>query len=150
MSRSLFEQIIQFAIDKEKDSINFYEDLARKVVDPLVKDEILRMADEERKHEKILKQISPKNIDLSSKKGITDLALTRFGDDVAVDQHLDVDQLYMIAINREQKSYELYQELELRAVDDATRKIFTLLKGEEMRHRRQLERKYSKIKPKQD
>ncbi len=150
MSRSLVEQIIEFAIDKEKASINFYEELARKVVDPLVKDEILRMADEERKHEKLLRQLSPKKIDLTSKKGIADFSISKYSDQFAEDTDVDIDQLYLIAIDREQKSFEFYQELELRSIDDATRKLFALLKGEELRHKKRLEENYSKKRQTRD
>ena len=50
--------------------------------------------------------------------------------------------LLVIAMKREQASYELYSELELRASDDATRKVFTLLKGEELKHKTRLEKEY--------
>lgn len=150
MSRSLAEQIIEFAIDKERLSISFYEELARKVADPSVKDEILRMADEERKHERLLKQLSPKKIDLTSKEGVSDFTLSRYSDEIPKQPQIDIEQLFLIAIDREQKSFEFYQDLELRAIDDSTRKLFTLLKGEEIRHKRQLEERYSQKRRKQN
>jgi rubrerythrin len=52
------------------------------------------------------------------------------------------DELLIIAMKREEKSYAFYTELESRAGDDASRKVFTLLKGEELKHKARLEKEY--------
>ncbi|HEC83319.1 MAG TPA: rubrerythrin [Firmicutes bacterium] len=144
MTSSNFEEIIRFAIDKERDSVNFYQDLAEKVEDPVVKDQILKMADEERKHEKLLMNLSPKQLSMVQQPAQDDLKLSNYMDDVNARPDMTYRELLIIAMKREQMAYDFYTELEFRASDDATRKVFTLLKGEELRHKRQIEKEYEK------
>ena len=144
MTSSNFEEIIRFAIDKERDSVNFYQDLAEKVEDPVVKDQILKMADEERKHERLLMNLSPKQLAMVQQPAQDDLKLSNYMDDVNARPDMTYRELLIIAMKREQMAYDFYAELELRASDDATRKVFTLLKGEELRHKRQIEKEYEK------
>jgi len=144
MTSSNFEEIIRFAIDKERDSVNFYQDLAEKVEDPVVKDQILKMADEERKHEKLLMNLSPKQLAMVQQPAQDDIKLSNYMDDINARPDMTYRELLIIAMKREQMAYDFYAELELRASDDATRKVFTLLKGEELRHKRQIEEEYEK------
>ncbi len=144
MSNSNIEEILKFAIDKERDSTYFYQHLAEKVEDPVVRDEILKMADEERKHEKLLTNISPKQVSAVRQPTQVDMKLSNYVDGVTVRKDMTYRELLIIAMRREQMAYDFYAELELRASDDATRKIFTLLKGEELRHKVRLEQEYEK------
>jgi len=144
MTSSNFEEIIRFAIDKERDSVNFYQDLAKKVEDPVLKDQILKMADEERKHEKLLMNLSPKQLAMVQQPAQDDIKLSNYMDDINARPDMTYRELLIIAMKREQMAYDFYAELELRASDDATRKVFTLLKGEELRHKRQIEKEYEK------
>ena len=50
--------------------------------------------------------------------------------------------LLVIAMKREERAHDMYAELERRAADDATRKVFSLLKTEELKHKRKLEGEY--------
>ena len=56
------EEIIKFAIEKEIEAAAFYENLAGKVKNPVMKDAVLSMADEERKHQRILSNLTPKQL----------------------------------------------------------------------------------------
>jgi rubrerythrin len=142
MSASPIEEIINFAIDKEREAIAFYEDLACKAEDPVMKDAILSMADEERKHEKLLRNLTPKKIQFVRDTGQTDLKLSDYLVETPFTKDSTYQELLIIAMKREEKSYALYSELEQRAADAATRKLFTLLKGEELKHKARLEKEY--------
>jgi rubrerythrin len=142
MSSTNVEEIINFAIDKEREAVTFYEGLAKKIENPVVKDAILRMADEERKHEKLLSNITPKNIRFVRQPSQPDIKLSDYLVETTPTKDMNYQELLIIAMKREEKSYALYSELELRASDDATRKVFTLLKGEELKHKARLEKEY--------
>jgi rubrerythrin len=62
--------------------------------------------------------------------------------DVEPSKDLSYQEILIIAMKREEKSYALYSDLEARAADAATRKLFELLKGEELRHKATLEKEY--------
>ena len=142
MPDSTFEEIINFAIDKEREAIAFYEELAGKAEDPVMKDAILSMADEERKHEKLLSNLTIKKIQFARQPSQPDIRLSNYLVETTFSKDMSYQELLILAMKREEKSYELYSELELRAVDEATRKVFTLLKGEELKHKARLEKEY--------
>jgi rubrerythrin len=136
------EDIINFAREKERESILFYEDLARKIENPVLKESILSMADQERKHEKLLKGLNAKSIQPPPDSAQADMKLTNYMVDVEPSKDMSYQEILIIAMKREEKSYALYSDLEARAADSATRKLFTLLKGEELRHKATLEKEY--------
>jgi rubrerythrin len=142
MPLSPTEEIIAFACDKERESIRFYEDLARKIENPVLKDTLLTMADQERKHEKLLKGLTPKHLEALAGSTLPDMKISDYLVDVEPSKDLSYQEILIIAMKREEKSYALYSDLEVRAADGATRKIFTLLKGEELRHKATLEKEY--------
>jgi rubrerythrin len=142
MADSNVEEIINFAIDKEREAVAFYETLAQKIENPVVKDAILKMADQERKHQKILGNLTPKKIQFARQPSQPDMKLSDYLVETTPTPDTTYQELLIIAMKREEKSYALYSELELRAIDDATRKVFTLLKGEELKHKSRLEKEY--------
>jgi rubrerythrin len=142
MALSPTEEIIGFAREKERESIQFYEDLARKIENPVLKETILVMADQERKHEKLLRGLTPKNLQALAAPTMPDMRISDYLVDVAPSKDLSYQELLIIAMKREEKSYALYSDLETRAADLATRKIFNLLKGEELKHKTTLEKEY--------
>ena len=142
MATSPIEEIISFAIDKEREAIAFYEDLVCKAKDPVIKDAILSMADEERKHEKLLMNLTPKKLQFVRETNQPDLKLSNYLVETPFTKDSTYQELLIIAMKREEKSHALYSDLEQRASDDATRKLFTLLKGEELKHKTRLEKEY--------
>jgi len=144
MAGSSIEEIINFAVDKEREAIAFYEDMAKKADDPVVKDAVLSMADEERKHERILLDLTPEKIHLDRGSPGEDLRLSDYLVDMTFSKDSSYQELLIIAMKREEKSFAFYAELEQRVGDDASRKVFTLLKGEELKHKARLEKEYEK------
>jgi len=142
MPLSPIEEILGFAVEKERESIRFYEDLAKKIENPVLKETILSMADQERKHEKLLKGLGPKNLQAPPAPAQVDMKLTNYIVDVEPSRDMSYQEILIIAMKREEKSFALYSDLEARAADSATRKLFTLLKGEELRHKATLEKEY--------
>jgi rubrerythrin len=142
MTASPIEEIINFAIDKEREAIAFYENLAGKAEDPVMKDAIFSMADEERKHEKLLMNLTPKKLQFVRDAKQQDLKLSNYLVETPLTKDSTYQELLIVAMKREEKSHALYADLEQRASDDATRKLFTLLKGEELKHKTRLEKEY--------
>jgi len=142
MPGSQIEEIINFAVDKEREAIAFYEDLAKKVENPIMRDTVLTMADEERKHEKMLKGLTPKKLQFVRESSQPDLKISNYLVQTTISPDMSYQELLVIAMKREESSYALYSDLEQRASDNATRKVFTLLKGEELKHKTRLEKEY--------
>jgi rubrerythrin len=136
------EEIIKFAIEKEIEAAAFYENLASKVKNPVMKDAVLSMADEERKHERILSNLTPKQVSAFKERNIEDFKISDYIVEPPVTLDISYPDLLIIAMKREERSHDMYAELEARAADEATRKIFALLKAEELKHKRKLESEY--------
>ncbi|HVP57602.1 MAG TPA: ferritin family protein [bacterium] len=142
MRPSPIEEIISFAREKERESILFYDDLAKKIENPVLKETILAMADQERKHEKLLKNLTPTNLQTLVSPDSPDMKISDYLVEVEPSRDMSYQEILIVAMKREEKSYALYSDLESRAADTATRKLFGLLKGEELKHKATLEREY--------
>lgn len=136
------EEIIKFAIEKEIEAAAFYENLASKVKNPVMKDAVLSMADEERKHQRILSNLTPKQVSSFTEPNIADFKISDYMVEPPVTEDIKYPDLLVLAMKREEKAHDMYAELEKRAGDDATRKVFALLKTEELKHKRKLESEY--------
>jgi rubrerythrin len=139
---SPFEEIISFALDKEKEAMLFYEDLSGKAEDPVMKESLLSMADEEQKHARLLRGLTPKDLMLGPGTAGQDLKIGDYLVEVKPSKNLSYQDLLIIGIKREERSLALYSDLEKRAADAATRSLFSLLRGEELKHKTRLEREY--------
>jgi rubrerythrin len=142
MSGTPTEELIKFAIEKEIEAASFYENLASKVKNPVMKDAVLSMADEERKHQRILSNITPKQVSSFTEPNIADFKISDYIVEPPVTDDIKYPDLLVLAMKREEKAHQMYAELEERAGDDATRKVFALLKTEELKHKRKLEAEY--------
>ena len=136
------EEIIKFAIEKEVEAAAFYENLASKVKNPVMKDAVLSMADEERKHQRILSNLTPQQVGSFTEPNIEDFKISDYVVDAPVTEDIKYPDLLVLAMKREEKAHQMYADLEQRAGDDATRKVFALLKTEELKHKRKLETEY--------
>jgi rubrerythrin len=137
-----FEEIINFAIEKEIEAAAFYENLASKVKNPVMKDAVLSMADEERKHERILSNLTPKQLSGFTEPPLEDFKISDYMVQPPVTDDITYPDLLVLAMKREERAHAMYVELEQRAADGATRKVFSLLKTEELKHKRKLESEY--------
>ena len=136
------EEIINFAIEKEIEAAAFYENLAGKVKNPVMKDAVLSMADEERKHHRILSNLTPKQVSAFTEPAIENFKISEYMVDPPVTEDIKYADLLLLAMKREEKAHQMYADLEARAADGATRKVFALLKTEELKHKRKLEGEY--------
>ena len=136
------EEVINFAIEKEIEAAAFYENLASKVKNPVMKDAVLSMADEERKHHRILSNLTSDQVSAFSEPEIEDLKISEYMIDPPVTEDLKYPDLLLLAMKREEKAHQMYADLEARAADEATRKVFALLKTEELKHKHKLEGEY--------
>lgn len=134
--------IYDFAIDFEIENREFYEECAANTSHDELKKVFLELAEEEKKHENIVRQLKEnKEVD-EVDTGILPKAKEAFdkiadnmptGDDVMPEEQVDV---YKKAINLETKSYEFYQERAEEADSELVKKTFNRLAEEEKKHER--------------
>lgn len=134
--------LIELAIQMEKDGIKFYEGLSEKVPYESAKKMILSFADDERRHLKILSEIFSNitSVDIEryleenppKEKIKTVFDEVQGGIDVATLQ--DELSSLKIALDMEERSYKLYDEAFSIEEDESLKKLWKRLADEERKH----------------
>ena len=138
------DQVLDFAIEKEQDAADFYNDLAGKMNREYIKQIFSQFAKEEMGHKRKLEGVKEGKLMASSEKRVLDL---KIGDhlaeiDVAVASELDYQQALIVAMKAEKNAFRLYNDLAEAADQDEMKKIFMSLAQEEAKHKLRFELEY--------
>ena len=141
------EEIIDFAIEKEREAAAFYQKISKDEEDfSGSKQMFAEFAAEERKHEKILQDFKTKGITKSLEeyplKWITDIKRSNYLVDLSYEQGMPYNEILLLAMKREEKALKLYNEFLEKAETDESKKLFKVLCQEEAKHKLALETMY--------
>lgn len=145
MKNVTLSDIINLAIQREQDAFFFYLDICDDVEDESVKDTLIWIADEEKKHRKFL--IDYRN----GKFGDTTLRLTQ-SVDYKIAEHLKTPEIttnmkssdvFLAASHRELKSYEFYSQLSHMHPEGETKDLLMRIANEELKHKEKMEYLYT-------
>lgn len=140
------EAIVNFAIEKEKEAVEFYEMAGREEKFSGSKEMFLEFANEERKHQKMLenfgKESVKKDIAAYKLKWITDLKRSDFVVDMEFKKGMAYNEMLMLAMKREEKALKLYNEFLAQTDSGEGKKLFQMLCQEEAKHKLALEKMY--------
>ncbi|MFH1985075.1 MAG: ferritin family protein [Pseudomonadota bacterium] len=146
MGFKTIKEILDFAIEKESEAAAFYTECAAMESMSGIKEMLLEFAGQEKKHEKMLKQMVSGGVVEGVKeyklKWITDIKRSNFVVDLTYEPGMAYNALLMLAAKREEKALELYNQLLANAQDDASKKLFKVLCQEEAKHKLFLETTY--------
>jgi rubrerythrin len=130
--------VIEFAIEKEKEEERSYLDLAEKADKKGLKKIFLFLAGEESKHlaaieqlkESIPGQISDIDVELDGKAMLKEMAES--------EGQIDLDQsqveIYREAVRREEKGRDIYLKMAKKSEDESHKTVFMKLADEEQKH----------------
>ncbi|MEJ2037391.1 MAG: ferritin family protein [Desulfosarcinaceae bacterium] len=139
-------EIIDFAIEKEKEAAEFYVDISGQEQFSGKKKMLLEFAAEERKHQAILEDLKAGNVgtklDDYKFKWVVDIKRSDYVHDVEYKPGLGYDELLMLAMKREEKALALYNDMLRNADTDEAKKVFKMLCQEEAKHKLALETLY--------
>ncbi len=141
------EDIIDFAIEKEREAAQFYQKVSNDEEDfSGSKKMFAEFAVEEQKHEKILQEFKTKGITKSLQeyqlKWITDIKRSDYLVDLEYGQGMPYNEILLLAMKREEKALKLYNEFLEQADTDEGKKLFKVLCQEEAKHKLTLETIY--------
>jgi rubrerythrin len=140
------KDIIDFAIEREKEAAEFYDDVSEKEFFAGSREMLKEFAAEERKHqamlEKFLKEGPDRSVAEYKLKWITDIKRSNYVVDIEYQEGMVYNELLMLAMKREEKALALYNELEQKVEDAKSKKIFRVLAQEEAKHKLFLETNY--------
>ena len=151
MSFANFEEIIHFAIEKEKEAVAFYEDVSKQEPYSGAKDAFVEFAREERKHQALLEDFlkGKKIVTDYQFKWIPDLKRSDYMVDVVYEKGMHYTDILRLAMKREEKSLKLYNELAQKTDKEDLNNLLKILCQEEAKHKLALETLYDDYMAKQ-
>ena len=144
MSFDSFEEIIRFAIEKEKEAMAFYEDASRQEPYSGGREAFDAFAREEKKHQTMLEGFLKGDRSIGDYKfaWIPDMKRSNYLVDIPYEKGMPYAEMLRLAMKREEKSLALYNDLQAKADDAEVVKLFKILSQEEAKHKLKLETLY--------
>ena len=136
------DEILEFAIEKEQEAVDFYTQWAGKVENRAVGEVFEEFVETEKAHKALLLDIkSGKKINASPKE-IPDLSISDYLVESNPTEDMDYQTALMIAMQRETAASKLYSNLATKVTDESVKDLLQSLAREEARHKLKLETIY--------
>jgi rubrerythrin len=140
------EDIIDFAIEKEKEAAEFYLSISDQERFAGKKQMLLEFAEQEQKHRRLLEDLKAgqvaQQLDDYKFKWIIDIKRSDYVEEVDYRPGMGYNELLMLAMKREEKALKLYNEMLANAQSEEQKKVFKVLCQEEAKHKLSLETMY--------
>ena len=134
-----FEEIMKYAVEKEKEAAEFYEEASTRETFSGARETFQAFAEEERKHQEMLENFSRENVDTYRLETIPDLKRSDYLVDLTYEPGLSYVDILRLAMKREEKAKMFYDDFAEQALNDGHRKLFQVLGQEEAKHKLALE-----------
>ena len=138
------EEVIDYAIEKEKEAVVFYEEISQQEPFTGAKKTFAEFAAEERKHQALLEDLLKGETKLSDYKfkWIPDMKRSDYLVDLNYEKGMHYTDILRLAMKREEKALHLYNHLSKMTDKDEFINIFKMLSQEEAKHKLALETLY--------
>ncbi len=137
-----FESIIEFAISREKEAVSFYQVLQRIAKFAERKKFLKEIEDMEQTHVAILEDVKANGAPSFAASRIENLKISEQVSAPTSVENLGYQDILILAMKREESSYDLYTQLGLEAQDGRIRGLFERLATEELKHKQYFETIY--------
>ncbi|MCG8637972.1 MAG: ferritin family protein [Desulfobacterales bacterium] len=146
------DEILTFAIDREKEAVEFYASLAKEATRDSLKQTFESFSKEEQKHVDLLSDISgnKEKIDAYEFKTVTDLKISDYMVETEYEEGMPMPEILKLAMKREEKAVKLYTTLSEQTDNADAKKVFQILVQEEAKHKLALETMYDDYLADQD
>lgn len=137
-----FEEILEFAISREKEAVEFYRELqgvARFKAQVTVLKEFGMM---ELGHVKLLEGVKERRVFKERRIPRVDLRLSDYLVEVKPAADMSYQDILIAAIKKEERSMALYEKLARETGDDEAASVFETLRAEEANHKNHFEKIY--------
>jgi rubrerythrin len=139
MKFGTFEEIMDYAINKEKEAATFYEEASKQEKYSGAKETFKGFAKEEKKHQSMLESFTKENIKHYRIQAIPDLKRTDYLVDMKFEPGMPYADILRLAAKREEKAFKFYTAFSEKTITGGHRKIFQFLAQEEAKHKLRLE-----------
>jgi rubrerythrin len=142
MDEKKFKEIIQFAIQREIESMDFYDKASKMVKHSGTKDLFLDFMKQEEGHKRKLEEVKAGKIVLGKIEKIPDLKVSDYMVETELKPDISYGDILRVAMKREERSVKLYTDLNEKNQDENLKNLFTFLIQEESKHKYYIEKLY--------
>ena len=137
-------EVIEFAKEGEQEAAEFYEEVSKQEAFSGSRELLEGFAKEEKKHYDMLDNIGKSKEVVSDYKfeWIKDLKRSNYMVDITYEKNMTYPDLLRLAMKREEKALELYNEMAQYAESEDYLNVFKMLCQEEAKHKNILETLY--------
>ena len=137
MDFNSIEEIINYAIENEKEAVQFYEEISRQEAFSGAKEMFVGFAKEERKHQTMLEDFGRNKEQIAEYKleWISDIKRSDYLVDIEYEPGMHYTDILRLAMKREEKALKLYNDLAQKTDDEDVIKMFQILCQEEAKHK---------------
>lgn len=139
------EDILKFAIEREQESVELYSKLSETARNSEMKNVFLMFSNEERAHKKRLENIRTSGQFKFTPKQISNLKIADYLIDIEPHEGMRYQEVLIIAMKKEKKSFLLYSDLAEKVSDQLLRSLFLSLAQEESKHKLRFELEYDEV-----
>lgn len=144
MTREEFDEIIDFAILREQNAVDFYRQLQSHAKFADQKQMLIDFENMEKGHIVVLQSIRKKGLDFldpdkPSKMNISDYIIANYDE-----KDLSYENILVTAMKREEYSYKLYKDMATKFADTEIAVLFNNLAAEEIKHKNHFVALYDK------
>ena len=136
------DEILDFAIMAEQESVDFYLDLAARSKNEQIKKVFQEFAGEEIKHKSRLLGIKEEKTLILPCKTVRDMKIADYLVDVAPKPDMIYADALILAMKKEKAAFRLYSFLSEETTDPVMKGLFLTLAMEESRHKLRFELEY--------
>lgn len=139
-----YDEIIEFAIQREEAAIKTYGKMSETAKTPGLKDLLLELQSEEKQHKKLLQDITEEQIASFPKEEVIDLKISDYLTEEPPSEDMNFQDLLILAAKKEQNAVDLYTKLKEDAESNELKELFDFLITQEKTHKLKLEKEYEK------
>jgi len=142
MNEKKFQEIVQFAIQREIESMGFYNQASKIVKYTGTRDLFVDFMRQEEGHKKKLEEVRVGKMMLEKIEKIPNLKISDYMVDTELKPDISYEEILRIAMKREERSVKLYTDLNEKNEEESLKNLFTFLIQEESKHKYAIERIY--------
>jgi rubrerythrin len=142
MNQEKFNEIIDFAIEREQEAVEFYQELQNLVSFESRKELMHELELMEKGHIKILENISKNFTKETSIPQVEDLKIADYMVEVKPTAEMSYQDILIIAMKKEEMAQKLYKKLADQSDNDEIKNLFLRLASEEAKHKLRFEKIY--------
>ncbi|MGA2823958.1 MAG: ferritin family protein [Bacteroidales bacterium] len=136
------DEILDFAIKAEQESVDFYLDLAERSKNKQMEIVFQEFAGEEMKHKSRLLGIKEEKTLILPGETVRDMKIADYLVDVAPKPDMTYSDALVLAMKKEKAAFRLYSFLSEETTDPIMKRLFLTLAMEESRHKLRFELEY--------